>query len=963
MNLTKLKLKKAFDSAYFSRGQAYFRDEMVLNIEVLAQETLTVSFISEVAGSYAPYEQEITISQETWSSLLAVEGYCSCPVSYNCKHVVAACLQFLENPNSSALPSDDPDQQSLAWLEAFSDSFKTTTLKSPNDKFLVYLLDFDKAGKHLRVKIFITNLLKRGGLSKGKKVSIYEFEYHLPSYVNTLDTEVIKLIKASNELYGSSYPIQGQIGFLMLKKMLGSGRCYWNNHQTPALVESEAREFSCKWDYDSQGSAQLKVAITPEATLLATEPALYWDAENDAIGALNNMPYTAPQLEMLMQAPSIPASLIDEFSQRTALSMPEHSLPPPKAIEAVVVQQALAVPLLLLHVKRYQGQDYRLARLRFRYAEYDVPVFPQIDETKLMKGSKLVSIFRDVKQENDFMKRIEVFAFNGGYLDGEDECYLRFNEGSEFQNDTLWADFITNGIPDLEKEGWSIEVADNFDMQLLEAEQWHADIEEKGNDWFSLSFEIEINQKKQSLLPLITKVLEHYDLANLPETLVVNLGDGQYLQLPSEQIKPMLDVVYELYNQERLPDDGVLEISRFDAGRLVDLEQQTSNLQWCGGEQLRELGKQLKDFEGIQAVEPPQGLHAELRGYQQQGLNWLQFLRSYQLNGILADDMGLGKTVQTLAHLLLEKEQGRLDKPCLIIAPTSLMGNWRREASVFTPALKVLILQGSERSQHFESIQDYDIILSTYPLLVRDDEVLLSHEYHMLVLDEAQVVKNPKSKAAKIIRKFKAAHKLCLTGTPMENHLGELWALFDFLMPGFLGNTKQFNNMFRKPIENHGDRELQQRLVQRVKPFMLRRNKSEVVSELPEKTEITRMVSLGKQQAALYESIRISMEDKVKKTIATKGLARSHITILDALLKLRQVCCDPRILSLKQAKKVKESAKLDLLMDMLPKMLEEGRRILIFSQFTKMLALIEDEIKIMVSATRNLLGKRANVMK
>jgi len=565
----------------------------------------------------------------------------------------------------------------------------------------------------------------------------------------------------------------------------------------------------------------------------------------------------------------------------------------------------------------------------------------------LLKEEKIVTIFRDIEDEESFLGDIQKHRLCLGLLGEEvtEDSYFFFGADSEIENDALWADFITNGIPKLEEGGWSIEIADNFNMQLHEADQWHADIEEKGNDWFALSFDIEINQQKQALLPLVTKILEHYDLNDLPETLVVNLGGGQYLQLPSEQIKPMLDILYELYNRESLSDDGVLEISRFDAVRLADLEQQNSNLLWCGGEQLRELGKQLKDFEGIQAVEPPQGLQAELRGYQQQGLNWLQFLRGYHLNGILADDMGLGKTVQTLAHLLLEKEQGRLDKPCLIIAPTSLMGNWRREAAVFTPELKVLVLQGSERSQHFEAIQDYDIVLSTYPLLVRDDEVLLSHEYHMLVLDEAQVVKNPKSKAAKIIRQFKAAHKLCLTGTPMENHLGELWALFDFLMPGFLGDAKQFNNVFRKPIENHGDRVLQQRLVNRIKPFMLRRNKSEVASELPEKTEITRMVSLGKQQAALYESIRISMEDKVRKTIASKGLARSHITILDALLKLRQVCCDPRILSLKQAQKVKESAKLDLLMDMLPKMLEEGRRILIFSQFTKMLTLIENEIK------------------
>jgi len=946
---TTSELEKAFSRTYFTRGQAYFRKGMVLDLDVYDKGRLAVSFTSEVEGSFEPYDQDITITKESRVGPPDVAGYCSCPVGYNCKHVVAACLQYQEESEHASRLPDAPGQASLAWLESFSKSFENIdAAQSSNEKFLVYVLEFNETREHLKVEVYRTHVLKFGGLSKGNSIKFNDLCYYPPAFAQQVDVEVARLIAASNDQYGyyAARYIQGKAGFLALKQMLATGRCYWGSHQTlHVLLEGKPREFACRWRYNSQGSAELDIVITPEAIVLATEPPMYWDELSHEIGVLNNVPYSASQLKMLMQAPAIPASLIDEFSQRTALSMPEHLLPPPKAIEMESIKQAKPVAQLLLHVKHYQGVDYRMARLRFSYAEYELPAFPQHDETRLIKEHKIINIFRDIAVEENFFGGLKSAGFEEWLFEGKDDCNLFFNEKNEVANDTLWADFITNVIPELEGDGWSIEIANGFNMQLHEADQWHADIEEKGSDWFGLSFEVEINQKKQALLPLVTKILEYYDLADLPETVVVNVGDGQYLQLPSEQIKPVLEIVYELYSKESVSDDKVLEISRFDAGRLADLEQQNANLQWCGGEQLRALGRQLKNFEGIQPVDCPQGLQTELRGYQQQGLNWLQFLRSYQLNGILADDMGLGKTVQTLAHLLLEKEQGRLDKPCLIIAPTSLMGNWRREASVFTPDLKVLVLQGPERSQYFESIQDYDLVLSTYPLLVRDNDVLLSRTYHMLVLDEAQVVKNPKSKASKIIRQFKAAHKVCLTGTPMENHLGELWALFDFLMPGFLGNAKQFNSLFRKPIENHGDGELQQRLVSRIKPFMLRRGKSEVASELPEKTEITRMVSLGKQQAALYESIRISMEEKVRQTIASKGLARSHITILDALLKLRQVCCDPQILSLQHAHKVKESAKLDLLMDMLPKMLAEGRKILIFSQFTKMLSLIENKIE------------------
>ena len=404
-------------------------------------------------------------------------------------------------------------------------------------------------------------------------------------------------------------------------------------------------------------------------------------------------------------------------------------------------------------------------------------------------------------------------------------------------------------------------------------------------------------------------------------------------------------MLYELFDRDTLDDDGSLRLSRLEAARLAELDEETSGrLQWQGGEALRQLGRKLKDFQGIATVKPPKGLEAELRHYQQQGLEWLQFLREYQLGGILADDMGLGKTVQTLAHLLLEKEQGRLDRPCLIVAPTSLMSNWRREAEQFAPALKVLVLQGLDRHTHFDEIGDHDLVLTTYPLLPRDADTLLQHRYHYLVLDEAQTIKNPRAKAARVVRQIDTRHRLCLTGTPMENHLGELWALFDATLPGLLGDEATFRKRFRTPIEKHGDEQQRQRLARRVAPFMLRRRKDEVAAELPAKTEIIRSVRLGSAQATLYESIRLSMEKRVREAIAAKGLARSHITVLDALLKLRQVCCDPALLSLPQAKKVGESAKLELLMDLLPEMVEEGRRILLFSAFAKMLGLIEKRL-------------------
>ena len=233
--------------------------------------------------------------------------------------------------------------------------------------------------------------------------------------------------------------------------------------------------------------------------------------------------------------------------------------------------------------------------------------------------------------------------------------------------------------------------------------------------------------------------------------------------------------------------------------------------------------------------------------------------------------MGLGKTIQALAHLLVEKEAGRLDRPALVVAPTSLMGNWRREAARFAPALRTLVLHGSDRHEHFDAIPDHDLVLTTYPLLPRDQARLQDLSFHSLILDEAQTVKNPKSQAAGVVRALKADHRLCLTGTPMENHLGELWAQFDFLMPGFLGDATNFKRHWRTPIEQHQDRDRHQRLARRIAPFMLRRRKQDVATELPPKTEIIKSVTLGEAQATLYEGIRLSMEKRVRDAIASPG--------------------------------------------------------------------------------------------
>ncbi|EQD66201.1 helicase/SNF2 domain-containing protein, partial [mine drainage metagenome] len=341
---------------------------------------------------------------------------------------------------------------------------------------------------------------------------------------------------------------------------------------------------------------------------------------------------------------------------------------------------------------------------------------------------------------------------------------------------------------------------------------------------------------------------------------------------------------------------------------------------------------------------PPSTLRAELRPYQREGLRWLNALAEAGLGGVLADDMGLGKTVQLLAHLLTLKAQGKLPAPALLVVPTSLIPNWEQESARFAPDLRLLTLHGAQRSEHFERIAQHDVVLTSYALLPRDVAVLRREAFTLAVLDEAQQVKNPRTRARRALQELAPPRVLALTGTPLENHLGELWAQLDLTVPGLLGDEHGFRKHYRQPIEKQGDAEAQARLNQRIAPFILRRTKAQVATELPPKTEITRNVRLEGRQRELYEGLRLTLTEELRQVIVQRGIEHSGIVVLDALLKLRQVCCDPRLVKLEAARGVHESAKLELLMEMLPALVDEGRSVLLFSQFTSMLALIAREL-------------------
>jgi SNF2 family DNA or RNA helicase len=933
--------------AFYERGRSYFEKGLVLNLTIASEGALFVQINAAVKGSHKdPYRQNIRIIWRPDYSTAEIEGDCTCPIGYNCKHVAAVCLMY-QSPKQG-LPGSDAKASCMDWLDSLH--LQAPKQHDANRDFIAYILKPSTMKQELTIEFLVTKEKKSGGLNKGRKTTLnnIRYSYSYASYIQPEDQEIAKLLSALNLSLRGEPLIEGATGYLALSKLLHTGRLFWQDTEHAPLAQGSGRDLKLAWQTSPNDDYRLTVEIDPPAVLFLTEPVQYLDETLGLMGTVSMPNLTIDQLKNILVAPPVPAEYADEFSQRLVIEHPSLPLPTPKKVKLLETDQLTPVPKLLLFGHHSAAQQYiHYIAVTFNYGEWTISAIPEDSFSVVKTKQGLLRIKRDLETEQTAIQRLTELGFVSAPAieNGAHELLLYSPAKTAMDSAARWGEFLQNTLLELENDGWIIDIDDSFLLNFQTSQNWDAQISESQQDWFEMSFNIEIDGQPLPLLPLIMPVLENYDPENLPKMLSIPLGEHNYLSVPSSKIKPFLNVLIEMFNSSTMDKDGSLRLPRFNAAALADLEEHNHGLfAISGGEALRELGQKLKNFTGIADVAQPDNLQATLRPYQQQGLNWLQFLREYKFSGILADDMGLGKTIQTLAHLLLEKQAGRMKLPTLIIAPTSLMSNWRRETARFTPDLKILILQGTERKQLFYKIRDYDLILTTYPLLSRDEETLLEHQYHYLILDEAQTVKNPQSKAAQLVRRIKSNHRLCLTGTPMENHLGELWTQFDFLMPGFLGDMATFKKRYRTPIEIYGDNEQRTRLAHRVAPFMLRRTKHEVATELPPKTEIIRSVPLYDKQAALYESIRLTMEKKVRDAIAQRGLSRSHITILDALLKLRQTCCDPRTLPLKEAQKVHESAKMDLLMDLLPEQLEEGRRILVFSQFTRMIALIENEL-------------------
>ena len=610
--------------------------------------------------------------------------------------------------------------------------------------------------------------------------------------------------------------------------------------------------------------------------------------------------------------------------------------------------------------------DYKGTRLPFEARGFETA----IEEDQL--GTTVTARrIRNVRVEREWLARMPAGLLRAAQVE-HTVTYAAQKSGDGNNWQSLWAlprhDWAHDGaaiMASAQMAGFTIEIDSAFPLMLKDIPEPELELSPaQENGWFRIALGVTVDGERVDLAPALAKLIgaqkdpEQWleQVKSIPSVLLSVARKGAadivkgaiIVRITGERVHAILAPIFDWFR-----GGEVAPLSALQAALMPDLRDDT--VIYLGRDNPRWFAMRTAIAEGaaLKPVQPAPGFGANLRAYQQSGLAWLMHLRTLSMGGVLADDMGLGKTVQTLAYLH-SIQSSPIDggrkierKPSLIVAPTSVTVNWLAEARKFTPTLRVLMHHGAARERDKAAIKNADVVLTSYAILQRDEKFLAAIEFDSVIFDEAQMIKNPKAKTYQAAQRIRANTRLALTGTPMENHLGDLWSLFNLLLPGLLGDLESFNRIFRHPIEQRAVSEQMQKLRARVRPFLLRRTREQVLSDLPEKTEYTRWIELAPKQADLYESVRTAIHDDIRKVIDKKGLKQSTIHILDALLKLRQVCCDPRLVKLPQAKKhfsEAGSAKLDWLKSHVPELLEEGRQILIFSQFTSMLVLIGEAL-------------------
>ncbi|MEM6292587.1 MAG: DEAD/DEAH box helicase [Myxococcota bacterium] len=942
-------LSRQFDSTTWERGLELAREGAVQSC-------------AEADGMRGWYTAKVGTNRvETVEFQLGrtvVHGQCTCDVRYDCQHLAAA-LHTLADPNLTVeVEARKVMHELLGLLEhppepsppRILPRLPAPVLPEASDREVRYLISLAESPEGaLRLRIQPRVGPKAGrGKPRVARLVVGSAQSVVPAGVQHDDLDLWHTLRVASPRDDESLPTTPGSA-AMLRRFLETGRARWQHWDGPTLRWSDDVTDACsvRWHPKPDASQRLMLEVdAPARIVVPCEPPVFLDTEDGTVGDAPN-PLPAALRRTLFDAPSLSVEVAYEstFLERlTALALP---LP----LHGSVVRPEVEVtPTLHLHTDDAGPH----ATVGLRYGPVGVPLHGGGSELSHWDGATLQIMRRDRESEREALAMLREL----GLPDPDEQGRLLLDADG-------WLGLL-DLVPVLESRGWSRSGTPPEAVAPVEPSAWYLDVDddegEPGGGWFSFELGVDIDGpegiKRVNLLPVLLRAIDdgrlQHDRIVVGASITLRLDDGSLLRVDAEKVQRILDGLVAMSTSSRGPNMR-LRASTYDAAWLTQLEVD----RWRGNASLRELGEALRAGVGPDDAMVPAGFDGELRDYQKVGVAWMQLLHRTGCGGVLADDMGLGKTVQVLVHVLSERDAGRLDRPCLVVAPVSVLGTWAQQSATFTPQLRVGMAHGPDRAETVDRLEDFDIVLTSYATLLRDDG-LRDAAYHLVALDEAQAIKNPRAKIAQATRALRARQRLALTGTPVENNLLELWSIFRFVAPGLLGSQAQFNRAYARPVERSGDVDAGAGLRRRTAPFLLRRTKDAVLSELPPKTEVVRTVVLTEEERELYETVRRAVSDDVREALRRKGLSLSRIVVLEALLRLRQICCDARLAPVEPPEPRTTSAKLDELLALLEPLLASGHRVLVFSQFTSMLDLIAQRLNASGQPHLMLTGKTRN---
>jgi len=923
-------------------------------------------FIALVRDRQGDVYQATINTEDTPSNRLGV--FCTCaqfPPAGQCEHLWAMILEMDNLYDIPPLPPvqlvrTDPSVALLSFQAKTGNSWRNRLEQVAHDalsrsqgrenpfrqivtkpRFACYAVNFDETSQGdggLVVDVYQREPKANGDLSKPKKMLLNHDNVAKLSEAADRDicTLLVGLSRQDSGEYdywrynqpreSSSCEIPSDAFSRILPQMYSSGRTVYvrDNHDNPGAKSP------VKWDEGPPFEFQLKIENDDENE--------QWIIDGVFTRPGETIPISAPRMVLasgLLLLPEVTAQLQpgDEFSWLVAFrrdgamkvpyedrdelrkmlgSMP--ALGNLEAPEELGVERVSVPPLPQLTVLPEQpGAGNRLfLQVHFQYGSKLIDAAMPHQSIFDDESGKLM--LRDTGKEQEYISQLRQFT-------------PKAVSGFQNQNADLSVakKQLRPMVDTLVNAGWVV-LAEGVRMRRAGAFSLSVS---SGVDWFELDGGCDFDGQSVALPTLLAAVRSGDKF--------VRLDDGSHGMLPEEWLAK-----YGSLADLGETDGDSLRFATSQAALLDALLAAQEDVSF--DEKFLEFHEKLMSFTGVKAKKEPKSFQGDLRTYQREGLGWLNFLQEYGFGGCLADDMGLGKTIQVLAML----EQRRVNPPkegnkkaplpSLCVVPRSLVFNWIEEAKRFTPKLRVLNYTGLQREEFFDEIQDYDLIVTTYGTLRRDILRLKDLRFDYAILDESQAIKNANSQAAKACRLLNARQRLAMTGTPVENHLGELWSLFEFLNPGMLGRSSTFSSLSKTGSGQAGLPVLAQAL----RPYMLRRTKKEVLTELPAKTEQTLYCEMGEQQRREYEELRDYYRTNLAAEVEKKGLKKSKIHVLEALLRLRQAACHPGLLDKK--KMGHPSTKLDTLMEQVTEVISEGHKALVFSQFTSLLRIVRDHL-------------------